>query len=112
MYIHETKELSVLFSHTRCTLRYIWIGTPHVALVYTHLEATRCRTIDHRCMVTCDSIRRPISQNFQVMFLLFIIFFKIIGAATTAPVAPLPTPLQSDFRPNLNPTDPKVLIKY
>ena len=29
------------------TLRDIWIGTTHVALVYTHLEATLCRTIDH-----------------------------------------------------------------
>ena len=30
------------------------------------------------------------------MFYSFIFFFKIIGAATAAPVAPLPTPLQSE----------------
>ena len=48
MYIHETRgrpilEPYVLFPHTR----EIWIGTTHVALVYTHLEATLCCTIDH-----------------------------------------------------------------
>ena len=52
MNIHETRG-SPIWNPVYCfrtpgTLRYIWIGTPHVALVYTHLEATLCRTIDHR----------------------------------------------------------------
>ena len=54
MYIHETwgrpimEPLSLYCFRTPGTLRYIWIGTPHVALEYTHLEATLCRTIHHR----------------------------------------------------------------
>ena len=47
MYIHETFWSPVYCFRTPGTLRDIWIGTTHVALVYTHLEATLCRTIDH-----------------------------------------------------------------
>ena len=37
----KVMEPCVLFPHTRYTevYNYIWIGTPHVALVYTHSEA-------------------------------------------------------------------------
>ena len=86
MYIHETFWSPVYCFRTPGTLRDIWIGTTHVALVYTHLEATLCRTIAHMWSLAIAL------AVFQVMFLLFIylIFFKIIGAATAAP---LPTPL-------------------
>ena len=44
MYIHETGDVQ-LWNPVYCfripgTLRYIWKGTPHVALVYTHSEPT------------------------------------------------------------------------
>ena len=54
MYIVYMKQRDVqLWNPVYCfrtpgTLRAIWIGTPHVAIVYTHLEAPICRTIDYR----------------------------------------------------------------
>ena len=58
------------------TLRYIWIGTPHhacIALVYTHLEAILCRTIDHKWSPAIHiALAVPlIYQNFKLCF-----FFK------------------------------------
>ena len=51
MYIHDTRGRPfwnpVYCFRIQGTLRYIWIDTPHVALLYTDLEATLCRTIDH-----------------------------------------------------------------
>ena len=53
------------------TLRYIWIGTPQVALVYTHLElATLCRTIDHRWSLAI-ALAVPFLKTFKLCFINF-----------------------------------------
>ena len=73
MHIHETwgppiMEPCVVFPHPRYIEVYIWIGTTHVALVYTHSEATLCRTINHRWSLAI-ALPVPFLKTFKLCFI-------------------------------------------
>ena len=102
MYTHGTSgrpvmEPCVLFPHTRYTEVYmdrLYRYTPRCACVYTHSEVTLCCTIDHRGSLAIALVVQFL-KTFKLCFIYSFFFFKIIGAATAAPAAPLPTPLRT-----------------
>ena len=80
--------------HAPGTLRCIWIGSTCTPWACVHtLRGHHTLQLRWQQVVACDSTHCPISSNFQIIF--YSLFFKIIGAATAAPAAPLPTPLHS-----------------
>ena len=95
MYIHETKgRPGIVSTHeVHWGIYKYYIGTPHVAVVYTHSEATPCRTIDHMWSFAIALAVPFLKLSSYVLSIIFFPLDKIIGAATAASAAPLPTPL-------------------